>query len=313
MRNLRILLTFLCIFALAGTAAYIYGQRSAVDTEAPVLEAASEELMVSISATDEELMEGITATDDVEGDISDRIIIETISKSTDGEDNEFEITYVAFDDAGNAGRLTRTLIYTDYQQAHFSLTDRLRLPQNGSWSLFDYITVEDCLDGDLTPFLVIEGSDTIQSDSAAGFYECTLSVTNSAGDTTELTIQVEIYENSYEERYFRPTIYLTDYLVYVEEGDFFDPENYLDYVSDSGTWLIDYGKMVKVETGEDGEYELVTEKEANGEAGNWLNVSEIGITSNVDTETPGTYSVVYTYTSKSTAYECSVELIVVVE
>ncbi|MCD7818388.1 MAG: hypothetical protein LUH07_04990 [Lachnospiraceae bacterium] len=311
MKKARIILAVLCVLTIGAVFWYSWTNQQQEDHEAPVLSADADEIEVSISATDEELTAGVTAWDDTDGDISDRIIIESIEKRTDGGVNEFDITYVAFDESGNVGRLTRTLVYSDYRQSHFSLLSKLRFTQSGTWSLFDYVEVDDCLDGDLTPFLMIEG-DAAQSGAGVGLYDCVLSVTNSVGDTAELTVQVEIYENSYEERAFRPSIGLTDYLIYLDVGASFTPEGYLYYVSDSGTWLIDYGDMVQV-LNDDGEYEMVTEKEANGEAGNWLNISEIGITSDVDTSVPGIYSVLYTYTSETTSYDCNASLIVVVE
>ncbi len=311
MKRARIILAILCVCALLGGWRYWQVKQAGVDTEGPVLSADEDEIEVSIKATDEELAEGVSAWDDLDGDVSDNIIIENIEMTSDDDTEEFEITYVAFDSAGNVGRLTRKLIYTDYRQTHFELTSQLRFAENSTWSLFDYVQADDCIDGDLSPFITIEGSEDVQSDSSAGTYKCTLSVTNSVGDTTELPIQVEIYEDNYEEQTFRPEVVLNNYLTYVEKDGRFNPEDYIDHVSDNGTYMIDYGEMI--ETYEKGEYVMVTEKEYNEEAGNWVNISEIGISSDVDTSVSGVYSVVYTYTSESTGYDCSTRLIVVVE
>ncbi|MCD7764932.1 MAG: hypothetical protein LUH53_00220 [Lachnospiraceae bacterium] len=311
MKRARIILIILCVCALLGGWRYWKVKQANVDTEGPVLSADEDEIEVPIKATDAELTEGVTAWDETDGDVSDNIIIETIEMTSEDDSEEFEITYVAFDAAGNVGRLTRTLVYTDYRQTHFELTGELRLAQNGSWSLFDYVQADDCIDGDLSPFITIDGSEDVQSDSSTGTYKCTLSVTNSVGDTTELPIQVEIYEDTYEEQTFRPSIVLSNYLTYVEKDGRFNPEDYIDHVADGGTYMIDYGEMI--ETEKNGETVLVTEKEYNEEAGNWVNITEIGISSNVDTSVTGVYSVLYTYTSESTGYDCSTRLIVVVE
>ena len=58
----------------------------------------------------------------------------------------------------------------------------------------------------------------LSGEPKAGVYDCTVSVTNSIGDTTSLPIQVEIYEDSYEERSLRPSIELTENLVYLKQG-----------------------------------------------------------------------------------------------
>ena len=87
-------------------------------------------------------------------------------------------------------------------------------------------------------------------------------MTNSVGDTTSLSVQVEIYEDSYEERSLRPSIELKEYLIYLKKGESFDPSAYLEYVNDGGTSQIDYGPMVSVY--QNGEWEDVTEQTANG-------------------------------------------------
>ncbi|MCD8105503.1 MAG: hypothetical protein LUF35_11025 [Lachnospiraceae bacterium] len=311
MKKARIILAVIFVLSLIGGWRYWSIQRKQEDTTDPVLSASPDVIEMSIDATDEELLEGVSAYDDQDGDVSDSIIIESVSKITDGATEEFEITYVAFDSSGNVGRLTRSLIYTDYSHPHFEISRQLRFAQNSTWSLLDYIVATDCLDGNLSPFVTIEGSEDIQSDSPTGTYKCTLSVTNSVGDTAQVPIQVEIYEDSEEEQLYRPSITLSTYLTYIELGAGFDPENYLYRLTDGIEYQIDFGEMIENETA-DG-IEWVTEKEADGENGDWINVSEITITSEVDTSTEGTYFVLYTYTSERTGYDCRARLIVVVE
>ena len=309
MKKAGIVLGILCLAAIIGGWKYTEYKRSQIDLEGPVLKAADDK--VPIGATDSELIKGVTAWDEKDKDVSGSIVIESINKKPDGESNEFEITYAAFDNSNNAGRLTRTLIYRDYRQPHFGISQPLRFSQSQSLSLFDYITADDCLDGDITPFVVIEGEKDIATDAKAGIYNFTLQVANSVGDSSQLPIQVEIYEDSYEEQMFRPQIILSDYLVYITKGRVFKPEEYLDHIQDKGTLLIDYGPMVEVE--EKGEVTLVTDKVANESPGSWINISQIDISSDVKNNVPGIYSVVYSYTSEETGYDCSVRLIVVVE
>lgn len=311
MKIARIILTVICVLCLVGGGRYWQIRITTEDTTGPVLSASPNEIEMSIEATDAELLEGVSAYDDQDGDVSESILIESIDKIADGDTDEFEITYVAFDSSGNVGRLTRSLIYTDYSHPHFEISEQLRFAQNSTWSLLDYIVATDCLDGDISPFVTIEGSEDIQSDSPTGTYKCTLSVTNSVGDTAQVPIQVEIYENSDEEQSYRPSIALTTYLTYVKLGDSFNPEDYLYRLTDGTEYQIDPGDMVEIETG--GGTEWVTEKEANGENGDWINVSEITITSSVDTSIADSYTVLYTYTSERTGYDCKARLIVVVE
>lgn len=312
MKKARIILAILCMATIFGGYQYYKKKQMQKDTEGPVLQAAEEELTVSIQATEEELKQGVTARDARDGDVTDSIVIESIEKSQDGGQNTFLITYVGFDESSNYGRLTRKLTYTDYRKAHFSISSPLRFPENQKLSLFDYFEADDCIDGDVTPFITLNGNENLLSgEPKAGLYDCTVNVTNSIGDTTSLPVQVEIYEDSYEERSLRPSIQLKENLVYVKKGEAFDPNAYLDYVVDGGTCQIDYGPMVSVVQNK--EQVEVTEQVANGSELSWVNISQIGITSSVDVNNPGIYNVVYTYAAPKTGYDCTAYLMVVVE
>ncbi len=312
MKKARIILAILCMATVFGGHQYYEKKQTDIDTEGPVLKASEEEIKVSIKATEEELKKGITARDEKDGDVTDSIVIESIEKSAKGENNSFLITYVAFDNSSNIGRLTRKLTYSDYRKAHFSISSPLRFPENQQLSLFDYIEAEDCIDGDVTPFITLEGDESLLGgEPKAGLYDCTINVTNSIGDKTSLPVQVEIYADSYEERSLRPSIALKENLIYLKKGEAFDPNAYLDYVNDGGVCKIDYGPMVSVF--ENNEWKDVTEQIANGSELGWVNISQIGINSDVDTNTPGIYNVIYTYTAPKTGYDCTAHLMVVVE
>lgn len=311
MKIARIILGLLCIACLAGGAYYVRESRKDVDTEGPVLEAASDTLEVSIEDTEEALLKDVAAHDDRDGNVSDSIIIEEITKKEDGAANEFEITYVAFDSSNNSGKLTRNLIYTDYRKPRFSLSQELRFPANQAVSLLDYVKADDCIDGDVTPFITVEGADELQGEPASGIYDCTLEVTNSVGDTARLPLQVEIYEDNYEERSFRPYVVLTDYLIYHQKGQELNLNTLIDHVENQGYNKIDYGPMVTEYEG--GEAVQVTEQIANGSKEKWVNISQISINSNVDINQEGVYTVIYTYTSLESGYEGSTRLTVVVE
>lgn len=176
----------------------------------------------------------------------------------------------------------------------------------------DYITAEDCIDGDVSPFITVEGAEDFQNDPSAGIYDCTVSVSNSVGDTVQIPLQVEIYEDSYEERSFRPSVVLTDYLLYHKKGEELDLRKLIAHVEDQGYCKIDYGEMVTV-TDSKGESEEVTEQIANGSKEKWVNISQISVNSNVDINQEGVYTVVYSYTSQENGYEGETRLTVVVE
>lgn len=312
MKRARIILAILCMATVFWGYQYYEKKQADIDTEGPVLKVSEEEIKVSIKATEEELKKGVSARDEKDGDVTDSIVIESIEKAPKGGDNSFFITYVAFDNSSNVGRLTRNLTYSDYRKAHFTISAPLRFPENQQISLFDYIKAEDCIDGDVTPFITLDGDESLLGgEPKAGLYDCTVNVTNSVGDKTSLPLQVEIFADSYEERSLRPSITLKENLVYLKKGTNFEPNEYLDYVNDGGVCRIDYGPMVSVF--ENNEWKDVTEQVANGSELGWVNISQIGINSNVDVNTPGVYDVVYTYTALKTGYDCTAHLMVVIE
>ena len=308
MKKIRIIVGCICLMSLIVGGIYFYKAQENIDIEGPVLQSASDAITVSIQDTEKKLIEGITAKDDRDGDVSDNILIENIKKKEDGADNEFLVTYVSFDKANNSGKLTRTLYYEDYRQTHFIITQPLRFPENQQLSLFDYFQADDCIDGDISPFITLEGDKEILEEPQKGIYDCKLSITNSVGGITELPIQVEVYEDGYEERTFRPQVVLTKYIVYLKQGEILDVNAYLDHVEDRGVYLLDFNSVDI-----NGEETESSEQTSMSEGAKRISISQIEIDSNVDVNTLGIYSVVYSYTSVETGYNCNTNLIVVVE
>ena len=302
MKKARIILGIMCLLTLIGGGFYYQRSRQNIDKESPVLKTETDEITVSIQASEQELLQDVTAVDNKDGDVSDSVLIESIVKKEDGAANEFLITYAAFDKSNNSSSLTRTLFYSDYEQPHFVLKQPLRFPENQQLKLLNYFQAEDCLDGDISPFITLEGSTDILKDTPQkGFYEIKLSVTNSVGDTAELPLQVEIYEDSYEEQTMRPQIILCQYIVYLKKGQKLDANTYQDDIQVKGVSPIDF------EPAENEEADKQQEKST------YVNVSDIHVESNVNRKKTGVYSVVYSYTSQETGYDCKANLVVVVE
>jgi len=307
MKRIKNIVGIIFFVSLIAGIYYLYINEKAADHKGPVLSARSESITVGLDASDQEILEGIAAFDDKDGDVSDSILIENIKKQEEGEDNAFTVTYVAFDKSNNAGRISRTLYYEDYRKPRFTLTQRLRFPENQDFSLFNYVHADDCIDGDISPFITFYGNDTIPEKPDKGIYDCTLQVKNSVGDSALLPVQIEIYEDSYEEHSLRPQIILKEYLTYIEKGDKFRPEDYLDYVNDQGILLIGPAQDKTENTDNTDNTEDMT-SDAHS-----ISVSRIDIHSDVDTDVPGIYSAEYSYKSEKTGYECNASLIVIVE
>lgn len=302
----KVLAGAVCVLSLVGGCVYYSNAQKQKDMEPPVLSADAKKFSASIKADEKKLISGVTAFDQKDGDVSDSILIDSIKKK-EGTDSDFLITYVAFDKSSNMASLTRTLYYSDYRQAHFSFDQVLRFPENQEIDLLSYFTADDCIDGDVTPFITLDGDkEVLEGEPKKGIYECTVSVTNSVGYTTTLPISVEIYEDGYDERNQRPQIMLNKYIIYIEKGEQLDAGAYLDHIEEGGgTYAISGVNAQASDESTDEEPQNVSKQQ--------ISMENIEITSKVDTEKAGVYTVNYRYTSEETGYDCNANLIVVVE
>lgn len=304
MKRRNIIYGLLCVIVLILGGLYYQSVQEKIDRTAPVIKADAEEITVGIEATQQELCAGITAADDRDGDLTEHVIISNIRKKEDGGKFDFLITYTVFDKANNQGTLTRTLHYQNYEQTRFDISEQLRFPANQSIDILEYVTAEDCIDGDLTSFITIEGNNVnFDEELPKGYYTGTLSVTNSVGDTTRLPIEIEIYEDSFEEQNTRPRITLKKNIVYLKTGEKLNLQEWIDSVWDRG----------EVDVVSDEEYakqqSAITEP-----AKKQIPISRINIDAGaVDTAKPGIYAAAYSYVSEETGQSCQARMIVVVE
>lgn len=248
----------------------------------PQITCDSEVFSVSIHDGEEALLSGVHATDEEDGDITDRVVVENVSHFS--ERGVSHVTYAVQDSQNTVTKLIRTVQYSDYTPPRFSLKQPLVFSYGKSINPVDYVTVEDCLDGDLTDKVrmsLLEDETTI---SGVGTWQVRFRVTNSMGDTVYLTTEVTVTDIGSNEKYYTPEIQLSDYLVYVPVGSNFSPLSYVRGVSVSaGNTADDPAQLQR----------------------------EIRYESNVDTSTPGVYKVTYTSVS-SRYYVGTADMLVVV-
>ena len=270
-----LVITVLCCL---GFAAYLVYTRQIADNTPPEISFTSDLLEVSVEASEDDLLAGVSALDAKDGDVTNSILVEGISGLS--SDQLAIVTYAAFDKAGNVAKSQRTLRYTDYHSPRFSLTAPLIFRSGSSFDLLKFISAEDVMDGILDNRIkatLVSGEGALNEE---GIYEVEFRVTNSMRDTAYLTVPVEIYPVGL----YNATVTLTDYLIYVQPGDLFDYNDYLDTLQ-VGTETISLSSIPS-------------------------DVS-VSYNSDVNLNTPGTYSV--TYTLKKGSYTGYTRLIVVVE
>lgn len=87
---------------LIGVNAYFYLN---TDRIAPVITFGEEEIVYREGMSEEGLLEGVTAMDDRDGDVTDSLVVEKVSKMADGD---VIVSYAAMDRAGNVVKKARS-------------------------------------------------------------------------------------------------------------------------------------------------------------------------------------------------------------
>lgn len=277
MKNLQIILIVVFLIVSVVFCAFFCYDRLMVDREAPMIVCDGVPLEVSVSATDRDLCAGLTASDNVDGDLTDRIVVRKVSQLYGS--NTAMIQYAVFDSSSNVCTYSRSVTYTDYRKPRFSLTQPLIYNLNSVVSLSDRLTAYDSINGDISQRIRVSSSAVTSSEK--GLYPITVQVTNSSGDTAvaKLTVTIENITAHH------PVIRLSEYLIYADLNSQLDEDTLRSYI--------------------------VSAKEtASGEN---LDFNDIIIDAdNLNLSARGSYDVVYSYTnSRGLAY--NVILTVVVE
>lgn len=279
MRRLRRASIILLIISLFLFGANYYKTNVINDKTGPLFQMKSSVVEVSVKDDEKALLKGLTAVDATDGDVSNSIIVESISPFT-GTGHRV-VNYAAFDSDNHVTHVKRELAYTDYEAARFHLKKQLSFPMNAT-NLLEGISVEDCIDGDLTKSVKMMYDEELDT-SHVGEYSARLKVTNSAGGVSYLPVKVEIYDASV---YFRlPQIKLKENLVYVDKGTDFDEQEYISAITVNGE---DYS--LTDEKGTYGAYYLSPEVDEKS-----IGIDRVEIDSNVDTDVSGYYEVVYSF------------------
>ena len=277
MRRLKMISITLFVISLLLLGVHAFKANVVDDKTGPVFHFDNKLIEVSVKDDEDSLLKGMTATDAKDGDVTDSIIVESISPFT-GTGRRI-VNYAAFDSDYHVTHAKRELQYTDYEPTRFHLSKPLSFQLNAT-NLLDGITATDDIDGDITRKVKMMSDDEIDT-SHVGEYSARLKVTNSAGGTSYLPVTVEIYDASV--RYRVPQLRLTENLVYVEKGQDFDEKEYLRSMVISGT---EYSL-----TDEDGTYGASYVAPDNTDK--TVSYSRVDIESDVDPDAAGYYEVVY--------------------
>ena len=238
MQYLRIITILIFVVACAVLCWTLYTVNSQ-DSVAPVITDSVGDLHLQVSDDAHLLMQGLTAADDRDGDLTDRILVERISRFS--QPGVCQVSYVVFDSNNNFCRYQRTVTYDDYTPPRLFLEKPLMYRMGEQISILDRIRLYDCLDGDITHALKLESSNIPYNDT--GVYEIELHATSNYGDSIYAKIPLNIGLYSAD----APQIRLKQYLAYTKAGNPFSPLSYVEAVEDITGALIPT-QQIKVTT-----------------------------------------------------------------
>ena len=177
-----VLFLFSIVFAFWANYRYYTG----VNTDFPTLTCSEEHLQISVNEPPEAIFRGLQASDATDGDLTGQIMVASMSHFL--EENTVRVKYVVFDSHNNSATLSRLVHYTDYKAPSFSLEKSPVYTIGSSFDLMDYISVEDCIDGDVSDRIRVISN--MVNNYSVGNYPVVLEVSNSCGDTAQITIWV---------------------------------------------------------------------------------------------------------------------------
>lgn len=285
-KRTNILLILLIVICLTVFLGYRILDRIRTDTQPPEITLRNEALTLSVTDPREALLQGVRAEDKADGDVTDSLIVESIELlDSTGRAN---VSYAAFDEAGNVAKAQQEFRYTDYVSPRFVLDTPLLYRLGSNFDILSTINAEDMIDGNIQHRIRATSLDETAI-TALGSHDVQFQVSNSLGDTVNMVFPVEVYDP----QMYDAALTLTDYLIYMNAGDDFKASSYL------GTFTLQ-GKETKLGGSVPSGYSLKT-------------------TGTVQTDTPGVYTVEYllTYTesndTNSRKYTGYSKLIVIVE
>lgn len=169
--------------------AYYIHKHLQANNQPPVITIENGSNNFSVKSTEEDFLRGVSAQDKEDGNVTDSIIIESISQIYNK--NTRSIVYVAFDSNNHVQKLEREIKYTDYESPRFLNSSKITVPTGETQEILSQLKVEDVIDGDISNKVKLE-INSVQK-GIPGKYAVRATVTNSCGDvvTKDILVTVE--------------------------------------------------------------------------------------------------------------------------
>lgn len=225
---------FVAVVGLFGV--FFINEKRTTDNTYPEITIEGDMLEVGIDATDEDILKGVTAYDGKDGDITSKVIVESISQFI--EDGVCKVTYAVCDNDKHVVKNSRSIKYVDYTPPRFTLDRSLVFSVDDEVDIIGSVGAVDAIDGDISDKVVLTATD--YSTDTLGVFTVALQATNSKGDIVYLDLPLHIEEVSVA----APIVELKEYIMYVEKGETPDFKNNIAAVSTRSGQAIGYESVV---------------------------------------------------------------------
>lgn len=220
MKVLRIITVAIFIIVLFVFGWFYIDTALNVDTTVPEIRIATDVLEVSIYDDEAALLEGVTAYDQKDGDITSKVIVESISQFS--EEGKCTVTYAVADGDKHVAKNTRQIHYIDYESPRFVLNQSVVFSVGQSLDVRSIVGARDAIDGDIGEKVIVTTTD--YKANTSGSFSLALQATNSKGDIIHLELPIFVEKINLR----APVIRLKEYLIYVEKGTEPDFESYIE-------------------------------------------------------------------------------------
>ena len=226
-RIFHIIVIVLFVIVLGLFSFSFYRQHKDVDKTIPEITVPEGILEVPLDAEGKDFLEGVTATDEKDGDITDRILVESVSKFTNSKKGICRVTFAVCDSDRHVTSASRKVQFVGYKPPVFTAQRSLCYSIYEAIDLTENIGAKDCIEGDVSSNVLISSSN--YESGLAGSFKIFLKLTTEKGDiiSEELPLVVE------ERPLNAPTIELKKYLVYLDKGSDFKPKSYIKKAYDA--------------------------------------------------------------------------------
>ncbi len=224
MKLLRIIVAILTVVTVAVFGVVYVQERFFSDTTIPKIAISSETLNVKATATDADLLRGVTAFDEKDGDLTERLLVESIGTFT--KPGCCKVTYAVCDSDNHVVTAQRQIRYTDYTPPKFTLNAPLLFSVYGKLNIVGIVGAVDCLDGDISQNVIIYSPD--YEAGQTGDFTVQATVKNAKGDSSEIALPMRVDRLPTN----APHIELKEYLIYLKKGQAPDWNQYIDSTTD---------------------------------------------------------------------------------